>query len=124
MNHITLIATCLALCTVSAKGADEVTYTILGVGSTSCGQWTKERQEQQGRLRGLQVLVKVSWMQGFVTALQGQTVSTGGPDITEGTDTGALIGWIDSFCEQYPLANIATASLKLVSELHQRKIAR
>ena len=122
--HVALVAASLVLWPLFAQGSEEATYTILGVGSTSCGQWTKERHEQQGKLRGLQVLVKVSWIQGFVTAIQGHTVSTGGPDITKNADTDALLAWIDGFCEQNSLANLATASLNLVAELLQRENSR
>jgi hypothetical protein len=121
---VMVVGVCFFLCASSVDGSEEVTYTILGVGTTSCAQWTKERHEQQGRLRGLQVLVKVSWIQGFITAMQGHTVSNGGPDIMRKADTDALLSWLDGFCERNAFASLATACLNLVTELFDREQAR
>jgi hypothetical protein len=85
----------------------------LGIGNDSCGQWTQSRREIGYRWQGY-----VSWVQGFLTAINLFADET--HDVTRGIDSDGLVSWIDNFCQQHPLENIAFAAQQLLSELKSR----
>jgi hypothetical protein len=59
-----------------------------------------------------------SWIQGFITAYNFDV--PGPSDLTKGTDVDGLQAWMDNYCAQHPLANIADAAIALVDELSKR----
>jgi hypothetical protein len=85
----------------------------LGIGNDSCGQWTQTRREVGYRWQAY-----MSWVQGFLTAYNVFTEGT--HDVTRGVDSDGLAGWIDNYCQQHPLDNLAAAAQQLTTELISR----
>jgi hypothetical protein len=90
-------------------------YMIVGPGAVSCANWTKLRRD---------VVLStpiVTWVQGFLTSYN--LYGPGSHDVTHGKNPDGIPGWIDNYCAQNPLNNIADAAEKLVSTLSARGAA-
>lgn len=93
-------------------------FNVLGAGTASCGEWTKARKTRS-HLEDM----FVSWVQGFLTALNAVLASRhlpGTADVSDGIDAEGLLAWIDNYCSQHPLDSIAKATLALNTELTVR----
>jgi hypothetical protein len=89
---------------------------ILGNGSISCGEWTKERQKHRA--------VTVSdeaWLAGY---LSGYSVYDGGDVINKDLDRGARAAWVSNYCLNHPLDSISIAADELILELKRRASRR
>jgi hypothetical protein len=95
-------------------------YTKLGVGNLECGVWTQARQSSDVYAVWWKTLV-LGWIQGFLTAYN---LYGPGTPVTKGTDAYGVAGWVDNYCVQHPLNNIASATVALVAELHKRSPTR
>jgi hypothetical protein len=91
-------------------------YTKLGVGNLECGVWTQARQSGDVNAVWWKTLI-LGWVQGFLTAYN--LYGSGTFDITRETDVGAVAEWVDTYCLQYPLNNIAGAAGALVTDLQK-----
>src|SRR6478736_2919224 len=80
-------------------------YMVLGPGGMSCAHWTKVRRDEV-----LSTPV-VTWVMGFVASYN--RYGPGSPDITQGRNADGIPGWIDNYCAQNPLNNIADAAENL-----------
>ena len=100
-------------------------YKIHGAGLSSCGKWTKDRNEG-----GMRYESNTNWFSGYITAFNtwgpygpfsdNQSVS-GISDITEGIDANGLVAWIDKWCRANPLESMDAAARNLIYELAKRK---
>jgi hypothetical protein len=75
---------------------------------TSCGKWLADRES-------LMHHPELNWVLGFLTASENFTVSLGVH--LRHTDGPAVEAWVDKYCREHPLNNIADASVGLVTEL-------
>jgi len=92
------------------------TFTILGEGTMSCGEWTERRQSENHR-----VLPESAWVLGYVTAMARVESARTGRKIASGIEGKGVEHWIDNYCSTHPLDDIASASEALVSELISRR---
>lgn len=91
------------------------TFTILGEGSMSCGEWTDRRRSEAGH-----VLPESAWVLGYVTAMARIESARTGRKIANGIEVRGVEHWMDNYCASHPLDNIASASEALVSEINAR----
>ena len=105
-----------AAISTSAQAANPkgVEFTVYGAGTTSCGKWLADRQN-------LSHHVELNWVLGwltsssyFIEALRPLNPNGGG---LRHTDANAVEAWLDKYCRENPLKNIADGSLNLVDEL-------
>lgn len=91
-------------------------YTKLGVGNLECGLWTQARNSGDVYAVWWKTLI-LGWVQGFLTAqnLYGPAMF----DLAKGTDAAEVAGWVDDYCVQHPLNNIAGAAEALVTDLQK-----
>jgi hypothetical protein len=98
----------------------DMSYPILGVGTSSCGVWTRARA---GTDFDLDKAAISSWLLGYVTAVNFWTTASsrksGG--VSEGYDNEALLAWVDNYCKANPLQTIEKASGNLLRELLDRR---
>src|SRR5690349_9318000 len=99
MNRGLWFATLLLL---SVGGADA--QMMRGAGAESCGQW-------MSYMFGVERQVEVNWVLGFLSAAN--ILGSEGHDFLKGTDDGAVSVWMDNYCRQHPLDQIAGAANKL-----------
>jgi hypothetical protein len=111
----TLIAIGLALW---ASGASAATGRLLGPGTHSCGFWQEER-----RTPGVLKLGFEAWVLGFLSraGLDETLNKVSGLNITAGTDVKGLSAWIDNYCRDNPLDDVATAAAALEIYLRKRR---
>ncbi len=83
-------------------------------GATSCGNWIEARKNEDSD--PLALLLSV-WVSGFVSGSEFT-----GPDL-EYIDPAARANWIDNYCKEHPLDDIATAAEQLVIELRKLPLA-
>lgn len=114
----TLVVALLLWPTVAGAVDHNGQFKVLGEGSSSCGQWTKDRLEKESWA----ALAKAAWLRGFITAHNFIGGGTGvwSNNLTQGTDYEGIMGWVDNYCAQHPLDNIADAAQALVVELNER----
>jgi hypothetical protein len=93
---------------VGAPPAGQVEVTVYGAGASSCGKWLADREN-------LIHSVELNWVLGFLTAAQDFLGEMHLPQ--RHTDAPAITAWVDKYCRENPLKNIADASANLVIEL-------
>src|SRR4029079_7554799 len=96
---------------LQAKLDDQGSYHIIGYGNSSCGDWTSTRKMGVTWEMG----ARGRWVLGYVTAVN--RFGAFSSDISKGTDADGLWAWIDNYCAQHPLENLAEATDNLVLEL-------
>jgi len=93
---------------VDSKGKYE------GQGTRSCGEWVKDS-------KGADVVAiwnnvaDVNWITGYITAYNTQT-----PDVYNilgNTDVESVRLWMDKYCQENPLSNLAKGMESLTKEL-------
>jgi hypothetical protein len=113
------IAFVVALTTQTQAGsraqASEGTFTNLGEGLSSCGEWLDKRRANPSR-----VIPESAWVLGFVTAASQYHVTGRPENIAHGLTGSGVDHWVDNYCATHPLDNIDTAASALVRELAQR----
>jgi hypothetical protein len=115
---ILVLALTLAISAVQAERAQ-----ILGAGASSCGNWLSERQAAFTTQNPSAALWGDSqWILGFIA---GANIGIA-PDMNlmDGTTGTALMFWVDDYCKDHPLENVATAASALLRELVRRKTGR
>jgi hypothetical protein len=102
------------LCSPSVR-ADDATFSNLGEGLSSCGDWLDKRHKTPSR-----VIPEAAWVLGFLTAASQYNVTASPKNIAHGLTVNGIEHWIDNYCAAHPLDNIDTAASSLVSELATR----
>ena len=87
---------------------------ILGSGSDSCGQWTKEFRNDSNLIFGLRM-----WVRGYVTSFNVWVLQSG--NVPQGTDNNGILAWVDNYCAANPLNDVETAARALLVELAKRR---
>jgi hypothetical protein len=115
---IRAIAAAVFICAASWASAQEqapqqlppgqVKLTVYGAGTSSCGMWLADRATPMHNF-------ELSWVLGYLTASENYSASLQIP--LRHTDANAAAGWVDKFCRENPLKDIADASFSLVVEL-------
>ena len=103
----------IALLMASLSTTADAQPIVYGLGISSCGYWTDNRQKS----RHASELSQISWVQGFLSAFN---VYSGGADISEGIDANGILAWMDDYCMEHPFEPIAVASGALIKELQRR----
>ena len=93
-------------------------YAKLGVGNLECGLWTQARQI--GDVNGVwwKTLI-LGWVQGYLTGYN--HYGPGMFDVTKGVGADIVTGWVDDYCVQHPLNNIAGAAEALIIDLDKSR---
>ena len=87
------------------------TLEVLGVCNNSCGKYTSRYSDPDWKGE------YTSWLGGFIT---GVNYSNGDiDDISGGLDNTALLKWIYNYCDENPLATVATAAHNLMQHLYE-----
>jgi hypothetical protein len=96
-------------------GAGDGTFSNLGEGLSSCGDWLDKRPQAP-----LRVIPEAAWVLGFLTAASQYSVTASPKNIAHGLTVNGIEHWVDNYCTAHPLDNIDTAASALVSELATR----
>jgi hypothetical protein len=100
-----------AAISTSAQTADpgKVQVHLYGSGARSCGTWLEDR--------GNSILhnTELSWVLGWLSASSLFSEALG--KHLRDTDANAVGAWVDKYCRENPLNNIAAASGALIDEL-------
>jgi hypothetical protein len=91
-------------------------YTKLGVGNLKCDLWTQVRRSGDVNAVWWKTLI-LGWVQGFLTAYN--VYGPGAFDVTQGKDASSVAEWVDNYCVEHPLDNIARATEALTAALHK-----
>jgi hypothetical protein len=115
--HLLILLAIVAWPTIcQALPNEEGEFTKLGVGNLECGLWTQARKSGDVYAVWWKTLI-LGWVQGFLTGYNLYGPET--PDITRGTDANDVAGWVDDYCVEHPVNNIAGAAEALVAALHE-----
>ena len=98
----------------AAPSPRPATYSVWGVGVSSCGNWTDTSPAANSTK-----FLMLSWLQGYLSAYNNY-VDHGG-NVAKGTDIPGIIAWMDNYCHAHPLDNVATASDALMQALKAEK---
>jgi hypothetical protein len=102
----------IVFCTVILISSPANAYVVRGAGTKSCEKWIAE--ENKELLRNF----NTSWLLGFISAT---AKSLRNDKFTpESMNNSTLIEWVDNYCKDHPLDNIATASAALAIEFQNR----
>lgn len=89
--------------------------TIVGPGSSSCGNWTDARKGDGNLAANYE-----SWVKGFLSGIN--ITNYYSADILEdGGNLEERLAWIDSYCKQNPQDAIAIAADNLIHDLTKSK---
>ena len=97
----------LLIAVLLISGTAWAQYTAFGGGRESCGRWT----EQKNAARGARVQFE-QWLGGYLTAYSFWVEKGSGP-VSYGDHVGAL-AWLDNYCQEKPLKNVAYAAERLI----------
>jgi hypothetical protein len=103
-----------AIATVTASVASAQNRMIYGAGMVSCGKWQQYRSSGD-KPNSYQAQ---AWIDGF---LSGYNSATDGPDfLTPKPSSIAYYAWVDNYCKEKPLDELALAVFALKKELASR----
>jgi hypothetical protein len=83
---------------------------VLGQGNVSCSSWLENHTSNDAR---------TAWILGYVTA-SNQYGSSKPSDLTQGTATEEMMGFINKYCGNHPTDNLYAASAALVDQFRQK----
>jgi hypothetical protein len=95
---------------IGASADDRSGITIYGPGTTVCHLYTSD----QGGGGGPAYMEKI-WVLGFMSAYNNYMVHNK-PGLTS-AETTTFFDWINTYCEDHPLDNLAVATAKLVEHI-------
>ncbi len=111
----TLVIAIALLSGATAESMDDSgTYNVLGAGTKSCGKWMEARKDDSW-----ESLILINWVWGFVTSYN-RYVHKGGVGVEGNIDNEGLMAWVDQYCRDNPLENVANASQALIYKLNSR----
>ncbi len=87
-------------------------YTIKGAGTISCGRYIDDKRNSPG----LEHVANMHWVQGFITGVNYSSTKNYG----SGIDMIAMAQYLENYCQDHPLNNLAEASEKLLNALQNR----
>jgi len=90
--------------------------TMFGVGSSTCGAWSRERELQRQGSPTPALVGMQAWGTGYLTAMN----QIAGDDILKDIDPEAAFAWVDNYCGAHPLEQLARANAALLKELVSR----
>jgi hypothetical protein len=112
MPALALIGAAVFMPTRPVSG-DTSFFSFTAIGYRSCGRWTDDRR--QG---ALDMDADEFWVSGFLSGVNFSRATDGkSGSLGSGTDQPGLYAWIDNYCQQHPLDDIAVATIELVYEL-------
>jgi hypothetical protein len=88
-------------------------WMVHGVGTESCGVWTKTRTQRPKPV--LDIAEQAEWVDGFISAFNFYQATV--EDVIQRTDIDGVYAWIDNYCAAHPLDQISTATIELIEEL-------
>lgn len=83
------------------------TATVYGAGNSSCGEYLSYREK-----KGCEYYQFSDWLNGFISSYglySGKKMKI--------TDSKGMVYWIDNYCKEHPLDEVARAADKLAIEL-------
>ena len=97
-----------------AQAADVRKY---GYGAETCGHYVSTREGFRKGSAGdrVEVLMYLSWLDGFATARSVQQSR----DVFKGKDSDAIALWLENYCRENPLDSFLLASWKLLTALEK-----
>lgn len=114
MRDFRYVSLAVALLACSGARADNVW--VMGMGAVSCGKLLQyDRQQQEGS-----VLQAVTWAQGFLTAQNYATTSTGGHNLPQ-VDGQSIRAFLVKDCHEHPLDDISDSTIRLWGALLSRR---
>jgi hypothetical protein len=103
MRFFMLLAALVVVLMNGAADAAKGKYSIIGVGTESCGTWTAARRDRRARLNE-------QWILGFLSG-----IGWGGEFFhvhpLNGMDAEGVWAWMDNYCQVHPLDGIDKAGL-------------
>jgi hypothetical protein len=84
---------------------------IMGLGTYSCGFWTRAPERSPGA-------PAAQWVLGF---LSGVNFTSDKPDVLAAVDFNGVMAWVDNYCTAHPLATLSQAAVQLLAELRERR---
>ncbi len=109
MTKLSAIALAALISAISSNAISKQ-YGVLGVGNRSCGAWTSDRKDN-----GWPTLVELSWVEGFITAMDNNNAKIN--TAMHATDSDGIASWIDNYCVAHPLDSLSAASEALAIEM-------
>jgi len=110
MKTLSLIVLVLSFAITTPVIAVDKNGTFSIQGASSCGNWVKFRKEDGWAAAGLQ-----AWIAGYISAFNTQT-----PDVYSilgSTDLESALLWMDKYCQENPLKDLADGMFVLTDEL-------
>ena len=111
MNLARAIAAIALLAAISQTISAKEVQVIAGVGASSCGQWIEGREYKE--LDGM----LVSWVQGFLSGMNLQRYAETKQEMAPIPDSGSLLAYIDKYCRENPLRDVAYGAVELYKEI-------
>jgi hypothetical protein len=90
-------------------------YSVLGQGTSTCGQWTEKRAHTEGDWAFLQK----AWVLGFISGYNFAKTETTNLDshISDAFRPEDIYSWVDNYCRNNPLDSLGAAARKLIEKL-------
>jgi hypothetical protein len=111
--HLVLTLVFLAIVTPSFGSDSSGKFTILSMGTKSCGEVVSDFKEN-----GRDKFNNSIWVAGYITAINEHLGSKS--NIAAGTDPAAWDLWLNNYCLSNPLATLSGATEALVGQLSKR----
>ncbi len=83
-------------------------YMVYGAGKESCGSWTEVKKTD-----GPSYWQLTQWVTGYLTAYSLWVEDGSGP-VSDNSSAYGPIAWVDNYCQENPLKNVAVAAEHLI----------
>jgi hypothetical protein len=111
---LTMIAVVLVMISLPNLPAVSRNIMVVGVGTNSCGNWTKER-----RTKSVTSFEYGQWVLGYVSAINSHVLEHDA-HVAKGIDNVGLLAWLDNYCKLHPLDTIDEAGSQLIIEVMKK----
>jgi|SRR5271166_4901723 len=110
-RFITRLLLPLVVLSVVLTGTAKAEYHLIGPEGLSCGSWTRAHDG----LPTEAIMIREGWVLGFLSAFGYLTYG----DPLNGMDGAGVAAWIDNYCRDHPIDDIADAAIAF-SKIHPR----
>lgn len=98
-------------------------YYLTGVGTDSCGDYLAMRAKfDRNAYEGSYATAVVEWVRGFDAGQNSLRSELGKRQSTYAVRPATVLAYVDKFCKDNPLGNVAAGSICLIAELRKEKL--
>ena len=116
LGWVFAVSVAIPFCALAQLKLPNTSYTVLGQGLESCGEWTTHRQQNQAD-------AEEAWVDGVISDQAMVRSTNSGKSVTLSTDAYGVWGWVDNYCLANPTQSIELATVMFMLEANPFRLS-